>query len=81
MPVDIDGLWQPPSDIETRDLLHGPGGTALAPDPAAAYTFVKADTSGFSGGYDVTAPVGSAARRAGALTQFLCRRELSAAGR
>jgi hypothetical protein len=58
-PVDIDALWQDPADITTRDLLHGPGGKALAPDPATAHSFVRTDTTGYSPGYDVRGPDGT----------------------
>jgi hypothetical protein len=58
-PVEIDALWQEPSDITTRDLLTGPGGKALAPDPSTPYTFIKTDTTGYSAGYDVKGPDGT----------------------
>jgi hypothetical protein len=46
-------LWQEPVDLERRDLFHGPGGAALAPDATAPFEFVAIDDSGYSGGYDV----------------------------
>ena len=55
----LSALWQSPSDLTSRDLFHGPGGAALAPDPSAEYTFVAADRSGFSPGYDVEGPDGT----------------------
>jgi hypothetical protein len=54
--ADISHLWQEPRDIESRDLFHGPGGEALAPSATAPFTFVKADRSGYSDGYDVRGP-------------------------
>lgn len=30
-PTDIAELWQEPSNIERRDLFHGPGGSGLMP--------------------------------------------------
>ena len=50
--TDISYLWQEPTDLETRDLLVGPGGTGPRPD-SAVFTLVKADMSGHSPGYDV----------------------------
>ena len=50
--IDIAQLWREPADLETRDLLTGPA--AGAPSPAAArFTFIKADRTGHSPGYDV----------------------------
>jgi hypothetical protein len=51
-PAPLAELWAEPSDIATRDLFHGVGGAALAPDPRAPFTFVKAKKSG-SPGYTV----------------------------
>ena len=34
-------LWQEPTDIESRDLLNGPGGDEGAPDPNSVFTFVS----------------------------------------
>ena len=45
-------LWQEPTDIATRDLFHGPGGTAGAPS-GTTFQFVAADKGGYSPGYDV----------------------------
>ncbi len=39
-------FWEDPT--RPRDLLHGPGGPALAPDPNQTYTLLKRDTGGFS---------------------------------
>src|SRR6186997_885666 len=50
--ADISQLWREPSDLETRDLLIGPA--AGAPKPAAVrFTFVKADRTGHSPGYEL----------------------------
>src|SRR5262245_23823420 len=50
--VDVAQLWREPADLETRDLLTGP--TANAPRPVPAqFTFIKADRTGHSPGYDV----------------------------
>ncbi len=52
--VDVTQLWQEPADLESRDLFAGPVVTAVtAPDAAAAFTFEKADRTGYSPGYDV----------------------------
>ncbi|HKQ73057.1 MAG TPA: hypothetical protein VJ810_04965 [Blastocatellia bacterium] len=39
-------LWQPPLDIECRDLFYGAGGRAGAPDASAAFTYVRRSTTG-----------------------------------
>lgn len=57
-PADVSQLWEAVA-IESRDLRHGPGGMALAPKPDAAYTFVSRDETGYSKGFDVTAPDGT----------------------
>ena len=51
--ADIAQLWVEPRDLEKRDLFHGAGGAALAPDPSAPYELVKIDDTGYSPGYDV----------------------------
>src|SRR5688500_9195757 len=51
----VEGLWREPLDLDTRDLFHGPGGTALAPQPVT-YSFVARKTSGTNPGYDVRDP-------------------------
>jgi hypothetical protein len=51
-PALIGELWQDPSDLEQRDLFHGPEGTRLLPRDAS-YAFVAKDTSGWSPGFDV----------------------------
>jgi hypothetical protein len=50
--ADLSQLWQEPTDLESRDLRAGPRSPVPLPDPPA-FTFVKADDSGFSPGYDV----------------------------
>jgi hypothetical protein len=44
-------FWQDPA--RPRDLLNGPGGAALAPDPDEIYTLLERDTGGFSTTLDV----------------------------
>ena len=39
-------LWQPPHDIETRDLFYGPGGQAG--QPKAPFKFIEEDSDGGS---------------------------------
>ena len=53
-PAPMAEFWAEPADITARDLLDGEGGPALAPDPAAPFTFVRAKTTGSSPGYTVT---------------------------
>jgi hypothetical protein len=45
-------LWQEPADIESRDLLLGPGGAELKPD-LSSVTFVKDEAGGYSVKYRV----------------------------
>jgi hypothetical protein len=52
-PTALSELWLEPSDINTRDLFYGAGGAALAPKESS-FSFVTADTTGFSPGFDVT---------------------------
>lgn len=52
-PTKMAEFWQEPADLAQRDLLHGPGGAALAPDPNESYVLLGVDTTGFSRGYDV----------------------------
>jgi len=51
-------LWQPPHDLSSRDLFHGPGGAELAPKAETPFTWVADDTSGYSRGFDVRGPDG-----------------------
>jgi hypothetical protein len=39
-------LWQPPVDIECRDLFYGAGGREGAPDPSTPFTYVRRQNSG-----------------------------------
>ena len=57
--INLNELWEDPLDIANRDLFHGPGGASLTPDDSAQFTFVKADLSGYSKGYDVSSPDGA----------------------
>jgi hypothetical protein len=34
-------LWQPPADIECRDLFYGAGGREGAPDPSTPFTYLR----------------------------------------
>ena len=52
-PAPMAELWAEPSDIASRDLVHGEGGAALAPKPEARFTFVEEKQGGFSPGYTV----------------------------
>ena len=51
--VDVSQLWIEPTDIGTRDLFAGPTASVAAPDATTQFTFVKADRTGYSPGYDV----------------------------
>lgn len=51
--VDVSHLWVEPADIQTRDLFAGPPSPIPPPAATTTFTFVKADTSGYSPGYDV----------------------------
>jgi hypothetical protein len=54
--ADLAELWVEPET--ERDLYHGPGGRAMAPDPAVRYQVVSVKIGGFSEGYDVRDPSG-----------------------
>jgi hypothetical protein len=56
--VDVSRLWLEPGNIADRDLFHGPGGLALLPDATMPFTFIQADESGYSPGFDVRGPDG-----------------------
>ena len=58
-PADVAQLWVEPRNLETRDLFHGSGGAALAPDPSVPYELVAIDDSGYSPGFDVRDPRGA----------------------
>lgn len=46
-------LWEPPTDLEQRDLFRGVGGSKNAPDPNELYEFKEAKAVGTQPGYDV----------------------------
>jgi hypothetical protein len=50
--TEIAQLWQEPADLESRDLRLGPGANAPRPE-GRTFTFVKADQTGHSPGYDL----------------------------
>jgi hypothetical protein len=52
LPQGTPVLWQEPADIESRDLLLGPGGAELKPD-LSSVTFVKDEAGGYSVKYRV----------------------------
>jgi hypothetical protein len=52
-PVRMAQLWEPPNDLEQRDLFHGVGGTKNAPDPNELYEFKEQKAVGTQPGYDV----------------------------
>jgi len=45
-------LWRPPTDLRSRDLYLGPGGTAMQPD-LRRLTFIKEEKGGYSKKYRV----------------------------
>ena len=49
----LSEFWVDPVDLAPLDLFHGAGGPALA-SQGKSFSFVAADTTGFSPGYDVT---------------------------
>jgi hypothetical protein len=51
-PASLSELWRDPGDITQRDLFHGAGGAENAPRQRT-FTFVAADTGGYSPGFDV----------------------------
>ncbi len=52
-PVRMAQLWEPPNDLEQRDLLRGVGGSKNAPDPNELYEFKEEKAVGTQPGYDV----------------------------
>ena len=56
--VDISRLWEEPIDLAARDLFDGPGKPGLMPQPSTVFTFIRADQTGYSPGYDVRSPDG-----------------------
>ena len=57
-PVELAHFWMEPTDLAQRNLLHGPGGEGMAPDPSVPLEFLATDSSGYSRGYDVRSPDG-----------------------
>ncbi len=57
-PEKVAELWIAPDDIASRDLFHGPGGAALAPQATTSFTWVATDKTGYSPGFDVRGPDG-----------------------
>jgi hypothetical protein len=47
-------FWEEPTDLETRDLLHGLWGVERAPDPNGTYAFFRKKRSGNNPGVTVT---------------------------
>lgn len=52
-PVRMAELWEPPADLERRDLFYGSGGEKNAPDPNELYKFKEEKAVGTQPGYDV----------------------------
>jgi hypothetical protein len=51
-------FWEEPTDLETRDLVHGLWGVERAPDPTVTYTFLRKKRQGNNPGVTVTDPAG-----------------------
>ena len=51
---ELQQLWEPPVDLEQRDLFTGPSFPIEAPSPGETLAFESQKTNGFSPGYDVT---------------------------
>jgi hypothetical protein len=47
-------FWEEPTDLETRDVLHGRWGVERAPDPNGTYAFFRKKRSGNNPGVTVT---------------------------
>jgi hypothetical protein len=43
-------LWEPPADLQQRDLFFGPWGAGRAPEPSATYTFLRPKRGGVNPG-------------------------------
>ncbi len=52
-PARMAQLWEPPTDLEQRDLFRGTGGSKDAPDPNDLYEFKEEKAVGTQPGYDV----------------------------
>jgi hypothetical protein len=46
----LSSLWEPPTDLQTRDLFYGPWGEKSAPDPHGVYMFVRPKKGGVNPG-------------------------------
>jgi hypothetical protein len=57
-PTQMAELWVDPADLESRDLVHGPGAKTLQPGDGSTFAFKELDTKGYSRGYDVRDPEG-----------------------
>ncbi len=51
--VDVAQLWNEPVDLEARDLFAGPAQGTSRPHATQPFTFIKADRTGYSPGYDL----------------------------
>jgi hypothetical protein len=51
--AELRSLWQPPDNLQERDLFFGPWGPERAPDPAATYTYQERKHSGVNPGMTV----------------------------
>jgi hypothetical protein len=56
--ADLKELWEAPTDLANANLRNGPWGAENAPDPHAAFTFVRPKRGGFNPGVVVTDPLG-----------------------
>jgi hypothetical protein len=56
--VRLEELWRAPASIAAEDLFNGRWGPEYAPDPDAAYRFVKPKTRGVNPGMTVADPLG-----------------------
>jgi hypothetical protein len=56
--ANVAELWIAPDDMASRDLFHGPGGAALAPQATTPFTWIATDKTGYSPGYEVRGPDG-----------------------
>jgi hypothetical protein len=56
--ADVGQLWQEPQDLASRDLFVGPASDVPAPTAKTPFTFVRADRTGYSPGYDLRDPDG-----------------------
>jgi len=54
----MEELWEPPIDLQSRDLFYGPWGPERAPDPDVLYTFRAPKQGGVNPGMSVRDPGG-----------------------